>query len=161
MIKLCAPRTLCIKHMKIKVFAVQLDMSMALRNGLKLIVVLQMLSCFAYAQTSSRTGRAPMHSLSMGGIFFDTALTYAQTEGVATPSTGNTWQSNTTLADFKLGYLTENQIYVGGIYSSRNDSQLGGTNATGTSAGFGLGKFGAQGFNVRAFYKFNENFGSY
>lgn len=125
-------------------------------------VLIQFLSVSAYSQNgSSRPAKTISRTYGFAGVLADLGLYYSLTEATATPSAGNTWQSSTSIYDFKLGYIDESHWYYGLLVSGRSDSQLSPSQSTGTTAGAGIGYFGYNGFNIRAYYKFNDSFGDY
>jgi hypothetical protein len=137
-----------------------------MQNRSKLILVLlatTFISSQVYAQSygGGRSAKPIPRTYGFLGTLLDFSLYYSQTEATATPATGNTWQNTTSIYDLKLGYINENQVYFGGIYSMRNDNQVSANRVYGNSVGLGLGYFGIGGFNIRGFYKFNDTYGDY
>jgi hypothetical protein len=110
---------------------------------------------------SGKPARVYTHSYGHTGTLLDGAIYYAQTEATASPAAGNTWQNTTSLYDIKLGQVLESSIYVGLEYSTRSDNQISNATTSGNSVGAGVGYFTENGFNIRAYYKFNENYGDY
>lgn len=125
------------------------------------VLLIQFCFSFVYADTLPRGGKTISRAYGFSGTLFDMALFYSQTEATATPSTGNTWQSSTSLYDVKLGYITESQFYWGGLYGFRSDNQVSTSAVSGNALGAGVGYFSHNGFNIRAYYKFNETYGDY
>ena len=139
-------------------------MSLAqLKSLLKIFTILTIQFCFisAVADTLPRSGKTISRAYGFSGTLFDMALYYSQTEATATPAAGNSWESSTSIYDIKLGYITEGQIYFGALYNIRSDNQISTNANSGSSAGIGLGYFGYNGFNLRAYYKLNEYYGDY
>ncbi len=124
--------------------------------------VIQVLTSVAHSQSSSgRPAKTISRTYGFAGVLADLGLYYSLSEAAATPSVNNTWQSSTTIYDFKLGYIEESHWYYGLLYSGRSDSQLSPDQSTGGAVGAGLGYFGYNGFNIRGFYKFNDTFSDY
>lgn len=125
-------------------------------------VLVQLMSAFATAQTSSgRPAKSISRTYGFAGLLADVGLHYSLSEATATPSANNTWESSTSIYDLKLGFIDESHLYYGLLYSGRSDSQLSTDQTTGGALGAGLGYFWYNGFNIRAFYKFNDAFGDY
>lgn len=103
------------------------------------------------------------NSSGRSGVLFDLGYYYGQSEATANPSPGNEWKDITSVYDLKLGIITESDFYFGGGYMTRSDSlsSQGITSSSGGTAMAGLGYYWGSGFNLRAFYHFNENFGNY
>jgi len=121
-------------------------------------------SQFASAQAASTRSRGritPGVVISgKSGVLFDTAIFYGQSESTADPNVGNQYRNNNAVYDIKLGYIFEPGIYVGGEYAIRNYSYTNGSD-TGYASAIGLGHFWNNGFNFRAYYRFNESIGAY
>lgn len=118
----------------------------------------------AEAQRDSSSGRpAKTISRSYGrsGTLLDAAVYYGQTEATANPVALNQWQYTTSIYDIKLGYVMENSFFVGAEYTTRSDNQVYTSNTSGSATGLGAGYFFDNGFNLRAYYRFGETFGSY
>ena len=138
-----------------------------MKNIFKNPVVVVLLSvCFfvsakTYAVNNPRE-RPVSYSMNSGrtGVLFDFGIYYGQSEATADPALGNEWKNLTSIYDIKLGYIFDSNFYLGGEYSTRNDSMITTSNQGGTAAA-GLGIFWGTGFHARAFYRINENFGSY
>lgn len=126
------------------------------------ILLIQLGSVFVSAQSmSGRPAKTISRTYGFAGVLADLGLYYSLSEATATPAANNTWESSTSIYDFKLGYIDESHLYYGLLYSGRSDSQLSPDQSTGGAAGAGLGYFGYNGFNIRAYYKFNDTFGDY
>lgn len=119
---------------------------------------------FAEAQASSTRSRGRITPgvvvSGKSGTLFDTAIFYGQSESSADPNVGNQYRNNNTVFDIKLGYVFEPGLYFGGEYTIRNYSYTNGTD-TGYASAIGLGHFWNNGFNFRAYYRFNESIGAY
>lgn len=89
----------------------------------------------------------------------DFAIHYTQSEAAGNPSTQD-FKNNTSVYDIKLGYISDNNWYLGALYSVKNYSNLAGT-TNGKVGGAGFGYFFRNNFNFRAFYRHNESFGEY
>ena len=129
----------------------------------RILTIFVFLICVT-AIADNGSGRPPkMISRTYGfsGTLADMGLYYSLTEATATPAAGNTWESNTAIYDFKLGYITESKVYYGLLYSGRRDNQTAPDHSTGAGVGAGIGYFGYNGFNIRGFYKVSDNFGEY
>lgn len=95
------------------------------------------------------------------GTLADVGLYYSQTAATATPSAGNTFDNSTSVYDIKLGYITESHFYVGGLYTVGSDNHVSANRVSRYTGGAGLGYFGYNGFNLRAYYIFNSTYGDY
>lgn len=113
------------------------------------------------AQSSGRSPVKYIHAYGSTGVLFDLGVYYGRSEATANPTAGNTWQNSTSLYDIKFGYITTDSYYLGAEYTTRNDDQVTASNTSGSAAGVGLGYFFGNGFNLRAYYKFNESYGDY
>lgn len=131
--------------------------------GLLILAVSLFVNLSAYAQSgiSGRPAKAVSRSYGRTGLLFDAGIYFGQTEATANPAALNQWQSTTSIYDVRLGYITESSIYFGAEYSTRSDNQISSESASGNAAGLGFGFFSDNGFNIRTFYRFNENYGSY
>lgn len=109
----------------------------------------------------TKSAKAISRTYGRVGSLFDLSLYYGQTEATANPAAGNSWQNTTAIYDFKAGYITDDGLYFGADYSSRSDNQISTATVSGSSVGIGTGYFGESGFNLRAFYKFNDSYGDY
>lgn len=127
--------------------------------------LIQLASVFVAAQSgqssSGRPAKAISRTYGFAGVLADIGLYYSLSEAAATPAANNTWESSTSIYDVKLGYIDESHLYYGVLYSGRSDSQLSPDQTSGGAGGAGLGYFWYNGFNLRAFYKFNDSFGDY
>jgi hypothetical protein len=132
-------------------------------NLILVLLAMTLISGQASAQSygGGRAAKPIARTYGFLGTLLDLSVYYSQTEATATPATGNTWQNNTSIYDLKLGYISESQIYFGGLYSIRNDNQVSVSRVDGNSVGVGLGYFGSGGFNIRGYYKFNDTYGDY
>ena len=115
----------------------------------------------AQAYAGGRETRPIARTYGYLGTLFDVGVYYGKSEASANPAAGNTWENTTSLYDIKLGYISESQLYFGAMYSVRNDNQTTANRVDGQSVGVGLGFFRYNGFNIRAYYKFNDNYGDY
>ena len=117
------------------------------------------LNVFSASNPRERTASFSFNS-SRSGVLFDAGLYYGQTEATADPAAGNEWRNLTSIYDIKLGYIFDSSIYLGGGFSTRNDSSIL-TTSNGGTATVGLGYFWGSGFHLRSFYRINETFGDY
>ncbi len=124
-------------------------------------LVVFLLGALAVA-AGQRSERVASYSLNSGrtGVLFDAAVYYGQSEATADPAAGNEWKNLTSVYDVKLGYIFDSKLYLGGEYSTRSDSSMTSTQSGGAGA-VGAGLFWGSGFNLRSFYRFNENWGDY
>lgn len=111
------------------------------------------------ASGTSSGGSRMSYVTGKSGVLLDLALHYAQSESVGTPATQD-FKNNTSVYDTKLGYIYDNDFYIGALYSVKNYSTLAGT-TNGKTGGLGLGYFFRNNFNVRTFYRHNEVYGEY
>lgn len=93
------------------------------------------------------------------GVLLDFGVHYGQAEATGNPSTQD-FKNNTSVYDIKLGYINDDNWYLGALYSLKNYSTLAGT-TNGKTGGVGLGYFFRNNFNFRAFYRHGESFGDY
>ncbi len=106
--------------------------------------------------------RVTSYSMNSGrtGVLFDSAVYYGQSEASADPALGNEWKNLTSVYDIKLGYVFASSFYLGGEFSTRNDSSIAVT-STGSTGAMGIGIFWGSGFNLRSYYRMNEFWGDY
>ena len=104
---------------------------------------------------------------SFTGTMFDTHLFYGLSKAVgkpvaltSDPTQSNEFDNTATLYAVKLGRVFSGGWYIGALYSDRSDTN-GAITVKGNGVGAGLGFFANNGFNFRAFYKFNEVYGDY
>lgn len=92
-----------------------------------------------------------------GGVMIsESAYFWNSTQNDGTTKT--TYTNN--IYDGKVGYLTSVGIYLGGIYTSRNDNN-GGTNQRGSSGGGSLGFFTTHGFYLMGHYIATADYGNF
>ncbi|MBC7740606.1 MAG: hypothetical protein H7061_00310 [Bdellovibrionaceae bacterium] len=118
------------------------------------------------AQSPKSSGRAAKpiaYGVGRAGVLFDVGIYYGQSEATANPVSSNEYKTNVSIYDVKLGYIFNEGYFLGGEYSTRNESSTATTTATlnGGGAGVGLGYFSSGGFYLRGYYRFNETFGDY
>jgi hypothetical protein len=127
-----------------------------------LFIIFQFFFVPVFAQSSSgKPAKSISRTYGFAGTLVDLGLYYSQTQATATPAAGNTWDSTTSIYDFKVGYIDESHIYFGALFSSRHDNQVSATQVSGNGAGVGLGYFGYGGVNLRGYYRFNDVYGEY
>lgn len=129
-------------------------------RGAFIFLIAALMPTSLLAQESARSAKTYSRSYGSSGTLFDLGVYYGQSEAVAEPAATNEWRNTTSIYDVKLGYITADDFYMGLLYSTRSDNQLG-TSASGNSLGAGLGLRLGRGFLLRAFYKFGETYGSY
>jgi hypothetical protein len=121
--------------------------------------------CLAQSGGTGTRSAKPMtfSTSSNSGVLLDFGVYYGQSEATANPSTNNEWKDNTSVYDCKLGYILDEGIYVGGVYSARtlSTSSTNTPSTTGSGGGVGTGFFWGNGFHLRGFYHFNEVYGEY
>lgn len=115
----------------------------------------------AQAEGSGRGSRPIARTYGFVGTLADVGLYYSQTAATATPSAGNTFDNTTSVYDVKLGYISESHFYFGGLYTVGNDNQVSANRVSRYTGGVGLGYFGYNGFNLRAYYIFSSTYGDY
>ena len=103
--------------------------------------------------------RSAVFVTSKSGVLLDFAIHYGQAEAVGNPTTQD-FKNNTSVYDTKLGYISDNNWYLGALYSVKNYSTLAGA-TNGKVGGVGFGYFFRNNFNFRAYYRHNEAFGEY
>ena len=110
-----------------------------------------------YAQ-SGRPAKSIAYAPGRSGILFDVAVYYGQSEATASPAALNEFKNNASIYDIKLGYIFSEGYFMGGEYSTRNESSTSTTTSTtsGGGAGAGVGFFSTSGFHLRAYFRFNE-----
>ncbi len=87
-----------------------------------------------------------------------TANAFVYNTTVEVPS-GAASESNISIYDIKMGYLSASGLYWGGLYTVRNQS--GDTDQAGHAVGGSLGYFGANGFYLKGHYILQATQGDY
>lgn len=119
--------------------------------------------CFSLAgKAQTRSGsisRGSVYVVRKSGVLLDFGIHYGQAEATGNPSAQN-FKNNTSVYDIKLGYVSEGNWYIGGLYSVKNYSTISGS-SNGKTGGLGFGYLFRNNFNIRAFYRHNDVFGEY
>lgn len=124
------------------------------------VVVFLALGCaeFTFAQSKSSTARIN-YITQKSGVLLDLAAQYGQAEATSDPATQN-FKNNTSINDLKLGFISDEDLYFGALFSAKSFSTLAGSKTSHTG-GLGLGYFFRNNFNFRLFYRHDENYGDY
>ncbi len=126
-----------------------------------IVVLLSGAAARADAESSGRGSRPISRTYGFVGTLVDVGLYYSQTAATATPSAGNTFDNSTSVYDIKLGYISESHFYFGGLYTVGGDNHVSANRVSRYTGGAGLGYFGYNGFNLRAYYIFDSTYGDY
>ncbi len=141
-------------------------MKINVNNWIGSLIIAISFGSVVHAQSPQGSGRAAKsiaYAPGRSGTLFDIGFYYGQSEATASPSAANEFKNNTSIYDIKLGYIFSEGFYLGGEYSTRNESSTSTTTGTlsGGGAGAGVGYFATSGFYLRGLYRFNETFGDY
>lgn len=112
----------------------------------KILAILGALAIFSALQQAEARGA--------GGVML-TANAFMYNEKV--DNNGATSEANTSIYDFKLGYLLSSGVYLGGIYALKMTDD-GTTKKDGSATGASLGYVGDSGFFIQGHYFLSAKF---
>ncbi len=126
-------------------------------------VLLQLAASLSMAQSYNSPKQAKQISRTYGfvGTLADLGVYYSQSQATANPAAGNSFSNETSVYDVKLGYISESHYYFGALYSAGSDNQVSSNKASRGTVGAGIGYFGYNGFNLRAYYLLSSTYGDY
>lgn len=119
---------------------------------------LQVLAIATAMMTSVFISVAQARGSSSGVMATLNAYMYNQTTEVTTGSSSSSSDSKSSIYDIKIGYLSGNGLYLGGLYTIRN-STSGSTSTDGKNLGASLGYVGASGFFIKGHYILSAEYG--
>lgn len=134
------------------------NMKSQLAKILLCLLLLYPIAGFAQSRGGG-SSRGSVYVAGKSGVLLDFGLHYGQSEATGNPSTQD-FKNNTSVYDIKLGYVGDENFYLGALYSVKNHSTAAGT-TNGKTGGIGVGYFFRNNFNFRAFYRHGEAFGEY
>lgn len=119
---------------------------------------LQVLAMVAVMMTSAFVSVAQARGSSSGVMATLNAYMYNNTTEVTSGGSSSSSDSKVSIYDIKLGYLTGNGLYLGGLYTMRNSTN--GSNSTdGKNLGASVGYVGASGFFIKGHYILSAEYG--
>lgn len=74
---------------------------------------------------------------------------------------GATARSANTIYDLKGGYVTSKGLFLGGLYTSRNDDLTGAASSGGSQVGASVGYYGSSGIHFVGHYILSSTLGTY
>ena len=119
---------------------------------------LQVLAIAAVMMTSAFGSLAQARGSSSGVMATLNAYMYNQSSEATAGSSTSSSESNNSIYDLKLGYLTGNGLYLGGLYTMRS-AKSGSTTTDGKNLGASVGYVGASGFFIQGHYILSAEYG--